>query len=129
MFKLVTFGLGQSWPQEHHVNKLGKGLQGDATCQISKPYNFQLQRGNILKIGFFVSMFQIVNPGAGPVMTLRASYEQLDRGPQVDAKYKISKLRAFHFQRRRILKIGFFVPMFQIVTPRGWATFDPRGIT
>ena len=39
------------------------------------------------------------------------------RGPQGDATYKISNFYAFQFQRRRIFKIGFFVPMFQLVTP------------
>ena len=58
-------------------------------------------------------MFQFVTPGAGLVLTPRASYEQ------GDAKNQISKLYAFQFQRRRILKMGFFVPMFQLVTPRG----------
>ena len=30
----------QSWPQEHHLNKLGRGPQGDAAYQISKLYAF-----------------------------------------------------------------------------------------
>ena len=42
---------------------------------------------------------------------------KLGRGPLGDATYKISKLYAFHFQRR-ILKFVFFVPMVQLVTPR-----------
>ena len=50
-------------------------------------------------------MFQLVTPGAGP------------QGPQGDAKNQISKLYAFLFQRRKILKMGFFVPMFHLVTP------------
>ena len=37
-------------------------------------------------------------------------------------------MKAFQFQRRRILKFAFFVPMFKIVTPRGRASFDPRDI-
>ena len=62
-------------------------------------------------------MFQLVTPGAGPILTPQASYEKLGRGQQGDAKNQISKLYAFQFQRRRILKMGFFVPMFQLVTP------------
>ena len=34
------------------------------------------QRTKILKFSFFVPMFQIVTPVAGPVLTPRASYEQ-----------------------------------------------------
>ena len=63
-------------------------------------------------------MFQLVTPGAGPVLTQRALYE-LGRGPQGDAKNKISKLYAFQFQRRKILKMGFFVPV---------STCDPHGM-
>ena len=50
------------------------------------------------------------------------------RGAQGDAKYQISKLYTFQFQRRRILKMGFIVPMFQLLTPCGGASFNPRGI-
>ena len=42
---------------------------------------------------------------------------KLGQGQQGDGAYQISKLYAFHFQRRRILKMGFFVSMFQLVTP------------
>ena len=37
-------------------------------------------------------MFQIVTPGAGPVLTPGASYEQIGKGTQGDAIYQISKL-------------------------------------
>ena len=33
--KHVTAGLGHYLLQGHNLNKLGKGLPGDATCQIS----------------------------------------------------------------------------------------------
>ena len=58
------------------MNKLGRGPQGDAKNQISKLYTFQFQRKRILKMGFFVPMFQLVTPGLGPILTLGASYEQ-----------------------------------------------------
>ena len=58
------------------MKKLGRGPQGDATYQISKLYFFQFQRGRILKFAVFVSMFHIVTPGAGSVLTPGASYEQ-----------------------------------------------------
>ena len=46
----------------HHMNKIDKGLQGDATYQISKLYPFQFQKRRILKLVFFVPMFQLVTP-------------------------------------------------------------------
>ena len=50
-------------PKGHHVNKIDKGLQGDATYQKSKLYLFQFQRRRILKLVFFVPMFQLVTQG------------------------------------------------------------------
>ena len=73
---LWPIGWGQFWPHEHHMNKLGRCPQGDAKNKISKLYNFQFQRKRILKMGFFVPMFQLVTPGLGPILTLGASYEQ-----------------------------------------------------
>ena len=41
---------------------------------------------------------------------------KMDKGHQRDATYQKSKLYPFQFQRRRILKMGFLLPMFQLVT-------------
>ena len=59
----------------HHMNKIDKGLQGDATYQKNKLYPFQFQRRRILKLVFFVPMFQLVTPGVGSVLTPKESYE------------------------------------------------------
>ena len=56
--------------------KVGRGPQGDATYQISNLYAIQFQRKKNLKMGFFVPMFQLVIPGAGPVLSPAASYDQ-----------------------------------------------------
>ena len=69
-------GQGQFWPHKHHMNKLGWSPQGYAKNQISKLYTFQFQKRRILKIEFFVPMFQLVTPGVGLILTLGASYEQ-----------------------------------------------------
>ena len=58
------------------MNKLGRGPQGDAKNQISKLYAFQFQKRKILKMGFFVPVFQIVIPGVGPILTLGASSKE-----------------------------------------------------
>ena len=52
-------------PKGHHMNKIDKVLQGDATYQTSNLYPFQFQRRRILKLVFFVPMFQLVTPGVG----------------------------------------------------------------
>ena len=57
------------------MNKLVRGPKGDAKNQMSKLYAFQLQR-RILKMGFYVPMFQLVNSGVGQILTQGASYEQ-----------------------------------------------------
>ena len=60
-------------PKGHHVNKID--LQGDATYRKSKLYRFQFQRRRILKLVFFVPIFQLVTPGVGSVLTPKESYE------------------------------------------------------
>ena len=40
------------------------------------------------------------------------------------SKYQISTPSSF---REKKLKMGFFVPMFQLVTPQGGTTFEPKG--
>ena len=65
-FQLVTLGIGATFdPKGHHMNRIDKGLKGDATYQKSKLYPFQFQRRRILKLVFFVPMFQLVTPGMG----------------------------------------------------------------
>ena len=49
-------------PKGHHMNKIDKSLQGDATNQNSKLYPVQCQIKRILKLVFFVPMFQLVTP-------------------------------------------------------------------
>ena len=51
---------------------------------------------------------------------------KIDKGLQGDATYQKSKLYPFQFQRIRILKLVFFVPMFQLVTPRVGVSFYPK---
>ena len=100
------------------MNEIDKGPQRDAKYQISKLYPFQFQRRRILKLVFFVPMFQLVTPRVRPVLTQEHHMNKLGRCPQGDAKNQISKLYTFQFQKKRILKMGFFVPMFQLVTHR-----------
>ena len=57
------------------MNKIDKGLQGDATDKKSKLYPFQIQRIRILKLVFFVPMFQLVTPGVGSFLNPKESYE------------------------------------------------------
>ena len=64
--------------------------------------------------------FQLVIPSFDPK---GHNMNKIDKGLQRDATYQNSKLYPFQFQRRRILKLDFFVPMFQLVTPPGRGQF------
>ena len=44
-------------PKGHHMKRIDKGLQGDATYQKSKCYPLKFQRRRILKLVFFVPIF------------------------------------------------------------------------
>ena len=89
-FQLVTHASFD--PTGHHMNKIDKGQQGDATYQKSMLYPFQFQRRRILKLVFFLPMFQLVTPGVGSLLTPRNHMNKIDKGPQRGAKYQISKL-------------------------------------
>ena len=66
-------------PKGHHMNKIDKGLQGDATYQKSKLYPFQFQRRKILKLVFFFPMFQLVTPGVGQFWPQRNHMNKIDK--------------------------------------------------
>ena len=71
--------------------------------------------------------FQLVTPRVGPVLIPRGIVNKIDKGLQEDATYRKSKLYLFQFQRRRILKLVFFVPMFQLVTLGVGSVLTPKG--
>ena len=49
-------------PNGHHMNKIHKGLQGDATYQKSKLYPFQFQRRRIFEVGLLCSYVPTYDP-------------------------------------------------------------------
>ena len=51
-------------PNRHHMNKIDKGLQGDATYQKSKLYPFQFQRRRIMnyEVGLLCSYVPTCDP-------------------------------------------------------------------
>ena len=65
--------------------------------------------------------FQLVMPGFDPK---GHHMNKIDKGLQGDTTYQISKL--YPFQRRRILNLIFFVPMFQLVTPGVGSVLTPK---
>ena len=97
-FQLVTHGVGLVLiPWGIIMNKIDKGLQGDATYQKSMLYPFQFQR-RILKLVFFLPMFQLVTPVVGSVLTPRNHMNKIDKGPQRDVlntKYQSSNPSSF----------------------------------
>ena len=108
---LWPLGWGQFWPHDHHMNKLGRGPQGDAKNQISKLYAFQFQR-RILKIGFFAPVFQLVTPGVGPILTPGASYEQTWKTSTRRCYIPNIKALALTVWDKEIFwKISFFISM------------------
>ena len=72
--------------------------------------------------------FKLVTPGQGQFWPQGHHKNKLGRGQLADATYQISKHYFFLFQRRKILKFSFFVPMFQTCDTPGRASFDPRSI-
>ena len=58
-------GWGQFWPHEHHMNKLGRGPQGDAKNQISKLYTPVSEEKNF-EDGILCSYVPTCDPNLDP---------------------------------------------------------------
>ena len=52
-------------PKGHHMNKIDKGLQGDATYQKTKLYPFQFQRRKKFEVGLLCSYIPTCDPRGG----------------------------------------------------------------
>ena len=73
--------------------------------------------------------FPTCDPWGGASLYPKGDHvNKTDKGLQGDATYQKSKLYPFQFQRRRILKLVFFVPVIQLVTHQDGISFDPKGI-
>ena len=74
------------------MNKLGRGPLGQlhTKYQSCRPSTFREKKN--LTFVFFVPMLQLLTPRAGPVLSLGHHMNELGRGPQGDATYKLSKL-------------------------------------
>ena len=124
----MTPRVGLVLTQGHIMNKLGRGPQGDATYQISNLYAIQYQRRKILKMSFFVPMFQLVTPGAGPVLTPGTSYEQTRL--RSSRRCYIPNITALGLpvSEKKNFEIFFLCSYVPTCDPRGRPSFNPRGI-
>ena len=52
-------------PKGHHMNKIDKGQQGDATYRKSKLYPFQFQEKKNFEVGFLCSYVPTCDPWGG----------------------------------------------------------------
>ena len=109
-FKLVTPGAGPVLTPGASFEQFGRGPLGDATYQIS-PFSFR--KKELLSFPSLFLCFELVTPKSRPVLTQGHHINNLGTSPLGDASYQISNLCTFLFQRRRILKFSFFVPMFR----------------
>ena len=85
-----------------------------AKYQGSRPSSFRVELWNFRSL-FLCSTYD--PPGQGQFWPQGHFMDKLGRGPQEDATYQISNLYAIQYQRRKILNMGFFVPMLHLVTP------------
>ena len=112
------------------MNKLDKGLQGDATYQKSKLYPFQFQRSRILKLVFFVPMFQLGTPGVrDQFLPQRNHMNKIDQGQQRHTKYQISKAIILPVSEKKNFEVGSLCSYVPTCNPCGGASFDPTSIT
>ena len=75
----------------------------------------------------FVTFVPTCDPRDGASFDPKGHHmNEIDKGLQGDATYQKSKFYPFQFQRRRILKLVFFFPMFQLVTPEVGSVLTPK---
>ena len=122
--KLWPLGQGQSWPQKHHMNKLGRDPQWNAAYQISKLYTFQFQRRS-LKMGFFVPMYPIVTPGQGLFWPQRHHMNKLSRVHKEMLYTKYQSFRPSNFKE----EFWNFLSLFSCsnLWPPSGRAFWPQG--
>ena len=101
---------------EVHKEMLNTKYQG------SRPSSFRVE-----ELWNFRSLFLCSNcdPQGGAFWLQGHFMNKLCRGPQGDATYEISNLYAIQFQRKKKFKMGFLVPMFQLVTPKVGPVLNP----
>ena len=128
MFQHVTPGMGVSFDPrgiiwinlvEVHQEMLHTKYQ---SC---RPSTFREEK--FWNMSSFFLCSNLWPPGQDQSWPLGHHMNELGRGQQGDATYKISKLWAIQFQRRRIIKFSFLVPMFN-VWRSGRGQFKTRGI-
>ena len=121
-------GWDQFWPQGHFMNKLGRGIQGDATYKISNLYTFQFQRRRILKTGFFVHMFRFVTPRGcasfDPRDIIWTNFVEVHK-EMLYTKYQSSRPSSFRDEEFWSLPSLF---LCSNLWPQGGASLDPKGI-
>ena len=105
------------------MNKIDKGLQGDAKYQKSKLYPFQFKGRRILKLVFFVPMLKLVTPLWGQFWLQRNHMNKIDKAPQRDAKYQILVV-----SEKKNFEVGFLCSYVATCDPQGGANFDPTSI-
>ena len=83
---------GQFWPQRHNLNKLGRGLLGHTTYQISRLLALWFQTRRFLHDFPYISLCKTCNTQAGLFWPQGHILNKLSRGSLGHATYQISKL-------------------------------------
>ena len=66
--KHVTSGRDHFWPPGYNLNKLGRGLLGDATYQISRLYALWFQTRRFFQYFPYISLCKQCDPRVGPFL-------------------------------------------------------------
>ena len=87
----MTPGADPFKPKGYNLNKLGRGPQGDATCQILRLLALWFQTRRFFHVS--ISLYKTCNPLGGPILGPMGHYlNKLGRGPIDDASYQISRI-------------------------------------
>ena len=120
-FHLVTPGVGASFdPKGYHLNKIDKGLQGDATKNLSSiPFSFRVEEFWSLSSLSLCSNLWLLE--WGQFWPQRNHINNVYEGPQRDAKYQISKLWILPVSEKKNFEVGFLCSYVPTCDPLGGA--------
>ena len=110
-------GRAHFWPHGHNLNKLGSGLLGNSTYQISRPCGLRLEDFFIFSL--YKYMQNMWPPWRSHFGLQGHNLNKLGKGLLDDASYQLLRLYALWFKTRRFFNVSTILAYVNL-----WAYLD-----
>ena len=122
---LLTPGAWPNLTQGHELAQFIMGTTKHWYIQNIEALGLLVSEKKIFLVFLIVSLWRLSTPGAWPNLTPGHGWHNLCRGPLAIATYKISKLCALWFQRRRFLIFFPIASLLRLSTSGAWPNLTP----